>query len=138
MENRPKSSTRCRSNDGAFERARSDHAVIPERRLPLCPGSRRVGVNAHGSGSRGLRLLRWRRSVAEHFPECAHQHGLCRLALRECQEVVDAEALCLARCLAVRVWACMDPGVFDVKSWSIGVEDQVPPIASILRGAISG
>jgi hypothetical protein len=57
-------------------------------------------------------------------------------ALSQREKVVDPEALCLMGRLAFRVRARVHPGVLDVKARRISVEDQVPPIASVLQWAI--
>src|SRR3712207_4555969 len=76
--------------------------------------------------------------VAEHFLEGAHQHRVRRPTLGQREKVVDPEALRTARCLAIRMGARMDPGVFHIETRRAGIEDQVPPITCVLRWAIWG
>src|SRR3712207_4090572 len=91
-----------------------------------------------GTGSDGLMttLLGGGCGIAEHLPESAHQDRVRRPTLGEREKVVDPESLCTTGSLAVPMGARMDPSMLHIKARSVGIEDQVPPVARVLGRAI--
>src|SRR4051794_19283415 len=80
-----------------------------------------------------IRLVGLGARFTEHLLESHHQSGRSGLILSMSQKVVDPEPLFPPRDLAIAVGAGMCPAVFDIQTGCVRVQDQMPPVAAVLR-----
>ena len=74
--------------------------------------------------------------LAEHILEGAYKHWMSRLPLGKREKIIDPVALRSLGSEAVHMRTGMHPGVFNVKPWSIRIENQVPPVPYVLHRTI--
>ena len=74
--------------------------------------------------------------VAEHLLESAHQPRVRQPTLDRRDKVIDPEVLRSMCSLSISMRARVDPGMFHTKARRLGLENQVSPVAYVLRRTI--